>query len=231
MNKYLPQFLKGAESCGINETDAKKIWRLINSMGSWQMNHCVAGKTLVRTTANNTGNSQWATIENLYKKYVENPSPWIKQYKSMPRLMSLFPDGRGKAQRAKNIFKNGEKPCIKLIFDNNTSTECTKEHKFLINDEWKACGFAEIGDSFTCLERDYEFHENKGLPAKGKMWNIKDNDRTGINNISYTNGKTKFIDDFKKLMSGKPCKHCGYIFDRMEVHHNDLDSGNTIPLL
>lgn len=38
MNKYLPQFLKGAASEGISEVEAKKIWRLINSMGSWQMN-------------------------------------------------------------------------------------------------------------------------------------------------------------------------------------------------
>lgn len=38
MNKYLPQFLKGAASEGISEIEAKKIWRLINSMGSWQMN-------------------------------------------------------------------------------------------------------------------------------------------------------------------------------------------------
>lgn len=229
MNKYLPQFLKGAASEGISEIEAKKIWRLINSMGSWQMNKCVVGKTLVRTTANNTGNSQWEPIENLYKKYVENPSAWIKQYKSMPRLLSLYPDGRGRAQKAKNIFKNGEKHCIKLIFDDNTSSECTREHKFLINDKWMACGFAEIGDSFTFLERDYEFHIKKGLPAKGKKWNIKDNDRTGSNNISYTNGKTKLLDDFKKLMAGKPCQHCSVINKRMEVHHNDLDYGNIRP--
>jgi DNA polymerase III alpha subunit len=38
MNKYLPQFLVGAASEGISEIEAKKIWRLINSMGSWQMN-------------------------------------------------------------------------------------------------------------------------------------------------------------------------------------------------
>lgn len=38
MNKYLPKFLEGAASEGIEEQDALVTWRLINSMGSWQMN-------------------------------------------------------------------------------------------------------------------------------------------------------------------------------------------------
>lgn len=38
MNKYRPQFIVGAKSEGIDEIEALKIWKLINSMGSWQMN-------------------------------------------------------------------------------------------------------------------------------------------------------------------------------------------------
>lgn len=38
MNKYLPKFLEGAKSVGMPEDEAVKTWRLINSMGSWQMN-------------------------------------------------------------------------------------------------------------------------------------------------------------------------------------------------
>lgn len=38
MNKYLPKFLEGAKSVGMPEDEAVKAWRLINSMGSWQMN-------------------------------------------------------------------------------------------------------------------------------------------------------------------------------------------------
>lgn len=38
MNKYFQKFIEGAASVGMNEKEATKTWRLINSMGSWQMN-------------------------------------------------------------------------------------------------------------------------------------------------------------------------------------------------
>ena len=204
---YWEKFKVGAESQGVDEEAARKTWETINAMGAWQMNKCAAEGTLVRITANNAGVPIWCPIERLYEKYIENPSPWIKQQRSMPRLLSLFPDGKGKPQIAFNIHKNGEKECVELVFDDGSKTRCTPDHKFLINGDWRPCGDASIGDEFLCLKRESHGGKPTGLPVGKKT------------------GRKVAIRDFKGGKTNAPCEDCGQVKSRMEVHHNDHNHG------
>lgn len=227
---YWEKFKAGATSQGIPEKQARETWELINAMGAWQMNKCIAQGTLVRVASNGTGAAMWCPIEELYRKYVAEPSPWIRQNKSMPRLMSLFPDGSGRPQKAKAIFKNGRKPCVKLLFNDGSHVVCTADHRFLINGQWAVCATAAIGDEFTCLVRKRNFTTLRGNAAKGKHWNLPDgNDRRGENNVGFLNGFTKAKEDFRTAMVGKVCERCGCITKRMEVHHKDLNEGRDRP--
>ncbi len=229
---FYPKFRDGAMQQGIPEHAALEIWTMIDSMGSWQMNHCVAKGTLVRITVNNSNLPMLCPIEELYKKYVEMPSRWVRQNKSMPRLLSLFPDGRGYPQRAKMIYKNGKKNCVELKFDDETTIKCTPDHRFIIDGKWKACRHANIGAKFTSLQRDASGYGKRGNAAKGKHWGeLVNNNRSGSNNVGYINGMTVAVDGFRKLKknSKKGCEDCGKKTSRMEVHHNDFDAGRIRP--
>lgn len=150
---YWQKFLLGATSQGIGEKEARETWEMINAMGAWQMNKCLDARTYVRIASNNTGIPVWCTIGDLYEKYTESPSPWIRQKKSMPALISLHPDGRGYPQKALKIHKNGLRSCWEYIFSDGSKVVCTKEHKFMVNGKWTEIGKASIGSKFTTLER------------------------------------------------------------------------------
>lgn len=226
---YWEKFRIGATSQGIPEEAARKTWEQINAMGAWAMNKCIAAGTLVRVTTNNTNVPIWCPIEELYDKYIASPSPWIRQQKSMPRLMSLFPDGSGRPQTAKAIHKNGEKQCVELLFDDGTTVRCTPDHKFIIDGEWKVCAEAVPGSEFVALERKRKFNVLRGNTAKGKKWLLEGNDRSGANNIAYTNGATKAKNEYKRLRAADPCDRCAQFKAHMEVHHNDLNEGRDRP--
>lgn len=229
---FWERFKVGAAAQGIGEKEARSTWDLINSSGAWSMNKCISGKTKVRVTANEKdGGGGWRTIADVYDRYVVNPTAWIKQQKSKPRLLSLFADGKGRPSYAKNIFKNGLKPCVTLVFEDGSSIDCTKEHKFLVNGEWLPCGKAKIGDEFSTLQRQRNFYQKRGSVAKGKHWSLTNNDRSGRHNIGYENGRVAAEVFFKTVMEENwfPCQHCNQHKNRMEVHHRDLDEGRVRP--
>lgn len=205
-NSYWERFKAGATKHGIDEKEARDVWQLIMTMGSWQMNKTISGDTKVRLTANNTGMSNWCTIRELYAKYVTNPSPWIRQQKSMPRLLSLFPDGRGRPQRAKMIHYNGIKKCVTLSFDDGTNVTCSIDHKFIIDGIWQPCKNAIRGSRFITLQRDTRF------PLTG-------------NPHSVPNGRIVAMREFRIKKKGKPCEECGEKKRRREIHHNDFKMG------
>ncbi len=209
-NSYWERFKAGAATHGVEEGEAKSVWQLIMTMGSWQMNKCTAEGTLVRITANNAGLPLWCPIELLYEKYVAEPSKWVKQNKSMPRLLSLFPDGRGRPQRAKMIHFNGVKSCVELSFDDGTTIRCTRDHKFIIDSEWRECGTAKRGAQFVTLQRDTE-HTNIGTP------------------IGAHSGRTVAMQTFRATHTGQPCEECGEKKRRREIHHNDFCKGARRP--
>lgn len=220
---YWEKFRIGATSQGIPEDAARKTWEQINAMGAWAMNRCIAAGTLVRVTTNITNVPVWYPIETLYEKYVASPSPWIRQQKSMPRLMSLFPDGQGRPQTAKAIHKNGKKQCVELLFDDGTKVRCTPDHKFIIDGEWKVCAEAAPGSEFVSLER--KFNVLRGdTPAKGKKWSLKGNDRSGANSIAYTGT----VQTRRLLVSMLPCGELETYDIEMPEHHNYVIDGGIV---
>lgn len=230
--RYWQKFRVGAIANGIDPDTAKQIWDQINTFGSWAFNRCICGTTKIKVA--NTGSNLKGSISiaELHRRYEAKPSVWIKQQKSKPWLVSLFPDDKGKPQKALHIIKSGKKLCWQYKFDDGSQVTCTPEHKFLIDGNWQPIGSAKVGDIFTSLEETPQPYTGSGVGlghAKGKKWNIKNGDRTGLHNSAWVNGISKYKEEFKAKMKGKPCQECGKKFKRMEAHHNDFNEGRDRP--
>lgn len=231
--KYRLNFHKGAKENGIEEGVAEAVWRHINTMGSWAFNRCICGTTKLKVAHAGSNLSGGITIAELYRRYEESPSQWIRQRKMKPWLVSQFPDGRGWPQMAARIIKSGKKVCWRYKFDDGSRVTCTPEHRFIINGQWFPIGDAKIGDEFSSLVRAPQPNEVNGRGrgyAKGRKWRIGANgERAGKHNVSWVNGVTKYVIDFKNKMRGKPCEKCGKVKKRMEAHHRDFDRGRSRP--
>lgn len=227
-DKFKERFVKGAIENGLPEEPAGKIWDELCTFGAWGFNKCISGDTKVRLAYSNRELNE-CTIADLYEKYVENPSPWIKQRKSMPWLVS-FDGTSGKPQVAKAIHKSGRKECWRYSFDDGSEVECTKDHKFIIEGSWRPAKEAEIGDNFVFMKKITTPYKKKGISSKGKKYGrIQEGFPEAENNPSYANGKTRAMDEFIKENKNKNCQDCSKKHRRMEAHHNDFNEGRDRP--
>jgi len=219
-NKYRSKFLAGTRENDIADDTAIQIWENMVTFGSWGMNKCVSKNTRVRIAYPNQMLGPCPTIEELYAAYVESPSPWIKQRNSMPVLLSF--DGEcAKPVEAINIHRNGPKPCVLLEFDNGQSIECTRDHKFIINGEWSACGDAKIGDEFKTVKKKSWVKPGPN-PGRGKGWRAG---RAGAGQYDIDHGIASAYYEFKRSRVNEPCEDCMEFCNRMEVHHGDFNKG------
>lgn len=212
-----------------DDKELYNIWRDLCSMGSW----CLDGDTEIRIAERGGNIKKNITIKELYEKYELNPSAWIRQRKSKPILVSLFPEGKGFPQTAFKILKSGQKHCWKFCFEDSSFVICTKEHKFIVNGEWKAIGDASVGDSFSTLlyEKTEYIKTGEGHGhCKGKRYKTaQEGFPDGDSNPSWKTGTTFYANQFKEKHSGDPCQDCGEIKKRMEAHHNDFNHGLDDP--
>lgn len=194
---------------------------------SWGMNKCLASGTKVRLAHGNQIYGKDCTIDQLYRDYVENPSPWILQNNRMPVLLS-YSNGRINKQMAKSIIKSGAKDCYKYTLSNGKFFECTKEHKFIVNGNWVEIGIAKIGDLILSVAKKNYKYKSTGNSPKGKTYSghgFQDKE----NNPAYINGKTECANKFRNMMIDEPCQDCLQDHDRMEIHHNDFNKGFDRP--
>lgn len=218
------EFVAGAVNQGMPEAEAREVWSEICTFGAWGMNRCISAESQVKLCHPNQFLGANPTIKQVYDYYKCSPSPWIRQRKSMPILLSVGEDGVARPAAAKDIIFTGIKPCVKLTFSDGRTVTCTRDHKFIINDEWLPCGKAEIGAEFSTQSRKRQIKRHAFFEGKGWRKN-----QPGLGRHDNVNGKTpsKFL--FKELMDGKPCERCGQHKKRMEVHHNDNQSGLLAP--
>jgi len=231
--KFWLKFKDGALQNGIEEETAKAIWDQINTMGSWAFNRCISGGTKIKLAATGSNLPKGGiTVAELYRRYEQAPSQWIKQRRMKPWLVSLHPDGRGWPQKALKIIKNGKKVCWRYKFDDGSKVDCTPDHKFFVDGKWLPIGKAKLGSEFAALEAAPQpftgTGEGKGH-SKGKRWSIREGDRKGANNVAWKNGATKYKQEFKLKNNGCPCQDCKQVKSRMEAHHNDFDEGRQRP--
>ena len=224
---FQAKFIKGAtEAVGLTKREAKDIWDQINSMGAWAFNKCAAGSTLVKIARTGGSMAGWMRLDELYDRYIANPSPWIKQRRSMPWLYSVHPDGRAYPHCVKTIHKNGPKPCKRYTFSDGTEVVCTEEHKFVINERWRRAGDSRIGDGWLMAELEKQIWVKRGSASAGKKWSWD-----GERHISPSeqNRRTAICNEFRALNCRAGCADCGQKRKRMEVHHNDFNEGIDRP--
>ena len=220
------KFFAGAAQDGIDRDKAAAIWNEICSFGAWGMNKCAHKDTRVKLAHPNQFLGPEPTIERLYEYYKAAPSKWIRQRKVMPVLLCVGDDGTARPTMAVDIHSNGKKHCVRLTFASGEVVECTEDHKFIINGKWQPCGDAELGDEFWGVVRDRDATSTSVIKNQG--WT------TGLHWTNgkppELNGKTRSKDEFALANAGCPCEDCGAEGRaRMEVHHNDLVSGNERP--
>ena len=232
-DKFGTKWKTGAIEKGLTPEEAENIWNDLCSYGKYGFNKCLDGKTRVHVAQCSTRAHVDSTIEELYKEWVLNPSEWMVKKGKMPVLWSMNDEGKMVKQMAKNIVKNGAKEIWKYTFDDGSFVECTKNHKFIINGNWKEAEEALIGDEFTSFDKDKTNSIINGRGndhAKGKSWKLNGgNARCGENNVGWTNGVSKYFKEFKAEWRGKPCTKCGQTEGRMEAHHNDFAHGAVRP--
>ena len=212
-------FVAGAAKKGIDAETAQAIWEEICNFGAWGMNKCAKATTCVKVCHPNQTLGKDPTLEQLYDFYKRNPSDWVRQRNVMPKLLSVGADGVARPTMAVDIHETGTKQCVKLTFNDGREVECTEDHKFVINGEWRRCGDATIGDEFETSERlsrikNHRFGDfgqgRKGLPRR-------------------VNGKEEAEQNFREANANAPCSHCGETKERMVVHHNDHCHGKERP--
>jgi hypothetical protein len=202
------EFVQGAMSIGLPETEARTIWEEICSFGAWGMNKCTSLNTKVKLAHPNQFLGPEPTVEELYRYYKEAPSAWIRQQKSMPVLLAVGNDGVARPAMAVDIYKTGPKICWRYEFSDGKFVECTPDHKFVVNGEWRRIGDAELGDLIDSVGRDRS--SNNFLKGREK---------------SKHNGRIVAERKFRAAMKGKPCEDCCCASGRLEVHHNDHQHG------
>jgi hypothetical protein len=210
-NQYGDRWKEGARKRGWGD-EREKFWDDL----------CLEENTKIRRT--NCKKGEHLTIKQLYRKYESHPSYDDARKGHMPSLLSLFPDGRVRPQRAMRIIKSGKKVCWRYWFDDKSQVTCTPDHRFIINGEWQRIGDARIGDEFAVIASD---HETRGIrklskTGKGSGSNQKGRKRNGI-------GLQKLIRQYRNEMIGKSCQDCREVRPWMEVHHNDLVGGRERP--
>lgn len=241
---YGDRWKVGALSHGLTQETADRVWDNLCAYGAYGFNKCIAEGTKVRLAI--TGFRPDITIdtpiEDLYRVYVEEASPYLrrKMMKGQGPTLISFDGERGRPARAVAIYKNGIKPVYRYIFSDGTEVECTKDHKFWINGKERRIGDAGIGDEFLSLEddpvpKDPKFRvsvdSDKGKPARGNSYGRANKGfLTGKDNPSWGNGSFAIYRAFVEENRGKPCQKCEKLHSgRFEAHHTDFDSGRTDP--
>lgn len=206
------KFVEGAAAQGIDADTAAEIWNEICSFGAWGMNRCTKFDTRIKLAHPNQFLGPEPTIEELYNYYKVNPSSWVRQRKAMPVLLCVGGDGVARPQMAVDIHKTGVKPCFRYGLSDGRDVECTPDHKFIVNGEWKRIGDAAIGDKLSVVARDHSSASPLQCRPAGKK-----------------NGRIVAERAFKRSMEGVCCQDCGGLTARMEAHHNDLVHGRERP--
>lgn len=218
------KFIAGAAEDGIDPATAQAIWSEICNFGAWGMNKSVCFDQRVKLAHPNQFLGANPTIEEVYKHYKESPSPWTRQRGAMPVLLSLQQDGVARPAQAVDLTYNGVKDCVELVFSDGRAVRCSKDHKFIINGEWKPCKEAVVGDNFASCKR--ERHIKDHTFGKGKGWR---KGRKGPGMSDKINGKYTAQVAFREKMLWRPCEACGAQDKRMEVHHQDHKHGLERP--
>ena len=232
--KWTPRFVDGCVANGVERGEAVKIWKAINTFGSWAFNKCIDGSVKIRMADVGGSVPLWLSIEELYERYRANPSPWIKQRKGkLPRVWALNEKiGRAFPAAPTDVVFNGRKRCIELRFENDTKIICTADHRFLINGDWTRAGDAKIGDSFSNVEQEptpYITTVGKGH-VKGKRYGKTNKGfPRGAHNPSWANGRSAIGKAYRAKHRDKGCDDCGAKHRRMEVHHLDRSGGKKDP--
>lgn len=226
--QYWLKFWEGAKENGLTEKEADTVWKNMQTFGSYGFNKCLLINTKVRMAHPNQSMPTWMTIGEIYDKYIENPMPQTRG--RMPKVLSLYPDGRIRPQKVLKIHKNGVKEVRTYTFDDGTEISCTKEHQFIIDGKWQPITNAEIGSEFVAGEYEKTEFVKTGLRGVGATYSkATPGVPSGKDNPTYLNGKTAAIDNFRAKMADKPCESCGGSHKRMEAHHKDLNGGFDEP--
>ncbi len=221
----------------MEDRDPEKVdllWREIVEHGEYSFNLCISGDTVVEKSAAGKHEGKEITIAEMYRRMHEEKGPVGKKYRrcGYPDILSLYPDGRLRPQKIKDIYKNGKKHVFEMTTTGGNKVRATQEHRFLTKEGWKrVADISELDEVVVEDKNNYSWiKKKKGRQtnrAKGKSYG-GEGFPCGDLNPSYVDGRTIKLEEIKKEKESiLMCEECGEgLGSRPEFHHKDGDSLN-----
>lgn len=226
-NRYKAKFDEGALQLGLKQSNIDEIWNSICTFGSWAMNKCVSGSTVLINTNPNQFAKERLTIKELYDNHGYATKRWREQpdaYKKMNTL-GVDVDGVIRPSRIKDVFYKGKKQIYIITTKKGKSIKATHNHRFLSNEGFKETWKFKKGDLIAVNggKQPAILYTPTG---EGRGWRKGRKGGAG----DFKDRRSAEVSEFRSKHQFDPCEHCGVDpkFSRLEVHHVTRTPPNSI---
>lgn len=162
------RFISGCEKNGIQESEAVRIFQLIDYFSGYSFNKCLSGSTLVmRAGAGRNAESPWISIQELYEAQ-QSRTPWGKKIRSgRLNLAQMNEDARVRVGKMVRIYKVGVRPIFRVTTTHKT-IEGTAEHRLLSEAGYLQIGEIRPGETKLVCMGEREGYQRVGWKGRGK---------------------------------------------------------------
>ena len=175
LEQYKQVFVAGA-SDKIGSEIASALWEDILKWSGYGFNKCTTGDTIVRRSGGNELEGPDITVAKLHERF-HSKTAVGKKYrgKAGVQIFGMDADGRARAHRVKNVYKNGVKPVFKVTTEDGRSIRATSNHK-----HWTTDGYMSIDDGLSVgqqvsvcdfvYDNEHRIDPNPRLNGLGSGW-------------------------------------------------------------
>lgn len=124
-------FVRGCQQNNISESEAKRVFALIDHFSGYGFNKCVSGNTLVHRAGANSAQGSTLTVTELFKVQHEASSYGKKFRAGRLRLLQLNPDGSIRPGRVRAVHWNGVRETFLVSTIGGRQIRATANHRLL----------------------------------------------------------------------------------------------------
>lgn len=225
-NRQWGRFKDGANSHGISDELAKKIWGLCITSGSYAF--CPTGDTVVKTGGANKYHNGEYRLDDLWEAYNSNTALGTKlrcgQNGKRISIQAMDEDGRIRPAPFLSIDRYDIKvPVFKVTLQNGMSFKASESHLVMTTSGYKRLKNCKKEDGIVVQDLNYQYKQGERYRAnpikstyRGKGF------QTGMENPAWVDGRTEDLAQAQTETldrSGGLCEHCGESGGRTEFAH------------
>lgn len=234
LEQYKQVFVAGA-SDKIGSEIASALWEDILKWSGYGFNKCTTGDTIVRRSGGNELEGPDITVAKLHERF-HSKTAVGKKYrgKAGVQIFGMDADGRARAHRVKNVYKNGVKPVFKVTTEDGRSIRATSNHK-----HWTTDGYMSIDDGLSVgqqvsvcdfvYDNEHRIDPNPRLNGLGSGWA-----KAATLRIEASDGRMRPALDgssasyrFAVALLDRGQTDCGHETTRPEIAHLDSNPRNN----